>query len=135
MSTPTPVLAAHLGDHSLLISALKSSIILFTPDPAQANTHPKIKIADSEFPLVRSPKILGLYLGTLFSFNNYCVQVANRVRKINNVLKALAGTNWGQQKETLLMPYKSLGRSIANYTVPVWSTHASETNIGKIQRA
>ena len=33
------------------------------------------------------------------------------------------------------MTYKALGRSIANYTAPVWSTNASESNIGKIQRA
>ena len=108
---------------------------LFTPDPAQANTRPKIKIADSEIPLVRSPKLLGVYLDTFFSFNKHCVQVANRVSKRNNVLKALAGTNWGQQKETLLMTYKVLGRSIANYAAPVCSINASETNIGKIQRA
>ena len=32
------------------------------------------------------------------------------------------------------MTYKALGRSIANYAAPVWSTNASESNIGKIQR-
>ena len=56
--------------------------------------------------------------------------MANRVGKRNNVLKALAGTNWGQQKETLLMTYKTLGKSITNSAAPVWSTNASE-----IQRA
>ena len=116
-----------LRANSLLISAPKSSVTLFTPDPAQAHTHPKIKIADSEIPLVRSPKLLGVYLDTFFSFNNHCVQVANRVSKRNNVLKALAGTNWGQQKETLVMTYKALGRSTANYAAPVWSIHACET--------
>ena len=89
-----------LRENSLLISAPKSSVTLFTPDPAQANTRPKIKIADSEIPLVRSPKLLGVYLDTFFSFNKHCIQVANRVSKRNNALKALAGTNWGQQKET-----------------------------------
>ena len=59
--------------------------------------------------------------------------MANRVSKINNVLKALTGTNWGQQKETLLLTYKALGRSIANYAAPVWSTNASDTSLGKIQ--
>ena len=33
------------------------------------------------------------------------------------------------------MTYKALGRSIANYAAPVWSINASESNIGKIQRA
>ena len=54
-----------LRENSLFISSPKSSVTLFTPDPAQANTHPKIKIADSEIPLVRSPKLLGVYLDTL----------------------------------------------------------------------
>ena len=48
-------------------------------------------------------------------------------------MKALAGTNWVQQKETLLLPYKALGRSIANYVAPVWNTNASDTSLGKIQ--
>ena len=39
---------------SLLISAPKSSVTLFTPDPMQVNTNLKIKIDDSELPLVRS---------------------------------------------------------------------------------
>ena len=60
--------------------------------------------------------------------------MANRVNKRNNVLKALAGTNWGQQKETLLLAYKALGRLIANYAESVWSTNASDTSLGKIQR-
>ena len=54
--------------------------------------------------------------------------------KRNNVLNALAGTNCGQQKETLLLTYKALGRSIANYAAPVWSTNASDTSLEKIQR-
>ena len=135
VNTYLTAMSRSLWENSLLISAPKSSVTLFTRDPAQANTRPKIKIADSKLPLVRSPKILGVYLDTFFSFNNHCVQVANRVSKRNNVLKALAVTNWGQQKETLLMTYKALRRSIANYAAPVWSINVSESNIGQIQRA
>ena len=123
-----------LRNNSLLISAPKSTVTLFTPAPKQANTHPKIKISDAEFPLVHNQKLLGVYLDTFFSFNTHCVQVANRVSKRNNVLKALAGTNWGQQKGTLLLTYKALGRSIANNVAPFWSTNASDTSLGKIQR-
>ena len=82
-----------LRENSLLKSAPKSSVTLFTQYPAQDNTRPKIKIADSELPLVRIPRLLGVYLDTFFSFNKHCVQVANRVSKRNNVLKALACTN------------------------------------------
>ena len=61
--------------------------------------------------------------------------MVNIVSKRNNVLKALAGTNWGQQKEELLLAYKALGRSIANYAAPVWSTNASDTSLENIQHS
>ena len=34
---------------------------------------------------------------------------------------------WGQEKETLLMTYKALKRSIINYAAPVWSINTSNT--------
>ena len=110
----------------LLISAPKSSVTLFTPDPAQANTRPKIKIADSELPLVRSPKILGVYLDTFFIQQSLRTS-GQQSQQRNNVLKAFACTNWAQKKVTLLMTCKALGRSIANYAAPAWSINASES--------
>ena len=112
---------AYLKDNSLLISAMKSTVTLFSPDPHQTKTHPRILIEDSQLPLAQCPKILGVYLDTSLSFNKHIGYVAERVSSRNNILKALAGTSWGQQKETLLMTYKAVGRSIINYAAPVWS--------------
>ena len=67
------------------------------------------------------------------------IQQAQRLRTSesrngrNNILKALAGTSWGQQKETLLMTYKTVGRSIINYAAPVWSTNLHDTNYRNTQ--
>ena len=49
-------MSCFLRDNSLLISAPKSTVTLFTLDPKQANTHPKIKISDAQIPLVRNPR-------------------------------------------------------------------------------
>ena len=57
-------ITAYLKDNSLLISALKSSVALFTPDTHQAKTHPRILIEDSRLPLVKCPKILGVHMDT-----------------------------------------------------------------------
>ena len=106
---------------------------LFSPDPHQAKTHPIILIEDSHLPLVQCPNILGVYLDTSLSFNKHNGHVAERVSSRNNILKALAGTSWGQQKETLLMTYKAVGRSIIIYAAPVWSTNRHDTNYRNIQ--
>ena len=86
-------------------SAPKSIVTVFTTDPMQANTHPKIKISDAGLHLVRNPKLLGVYLNTLFSFNANYVQMANRLSERNNC-----------------------------QAPPVWSTNASDTCLEKIQR-
>ena len=52
---------------------------------------------------------------------------------MNNILKALAGTAWGQQKETLLMTYKAVGRSIINYAEHVWSPNLNNADYTKIK--
>ena len=67
---------AYLKDNSLLISAPKSTVTLFSPDPHQAKTHPRILIEDSQLPLVQCPKILGVYLDTSLSFNKHSGYVA-----------------------------------------------------------
>ena len=85
--------------------------------------------------LLRSPKILGVILDPSISFHKHCNHVSNRIDKRNNMLKALAGSSWGQDKETLLMTYNALGKSIANYAAPVWSTNASDSSFKRIQAA
>ena len=69
------------------------------------------------------------------SFHKHCNYVSDRTDKRNNMLKALAGSSWGQDKETLLLTYNALGKSIANYAAPVWSTNASDSSFKKIQTA
>ena len=125
----------YLKDNSLLIYAPKSTVTLFTPDKHQFQMHPDIILEDTQLPLERSPKILGVIMDPSLSFHKHCGYVSDRIDKRNNMLKALAGSSWGQDKETLLMTYNALGKSIANYAAPVWSTNASDSSFKKIQTA
>ena len=125
----------YLRENSLLISAPKSTVTLFTPDKHQFQTHPDITLEDTQLPLERSPKILGVILDPSLSFHKHYTDVSDRIHKRNNLLKALAGSSWGQEKETLLLTYIALGKSIASYAVPVWSTNASDSSFKKIQTA
>ena len=69
------------------------------------------------------------------SFHKHCNYVSDGIDKRNNMLKALTGSSWGQDKETLLMTYNTLRKSIANYAAPVWGTNASDSSFKKIQTA
>ena len=70
-----------------------------------------------------------------FSFHKHCTYVSDRIDKSNNMLKALAGSSWGQDKKTLVLTYNALDKSIATYAAPIWSTYASDSSFKKIQTA
>ena len=78
-----------------------------------ANTHSRIKISNTELPLVRKPILLGVYLIPYFHLMLTAYKWPTESVK-KQCLEGIAGTNWGQQKKTLLLTYKTLGRSIAN---------------------
>ena len=61
--------------------------------------------------------------------------MSDRIDKKNNMLKALAGSSWRQEKETLQLTYNTLGKYIASYAAPVWSTNTSDSSFKKIQTA
>ena len=82
----------YLKDNSLLISAPKSTVTLFTPDEHQFQMHPDITIEDKRLPLGHSPKILGVIMDPAISFHKHCNYVSDRIDKRNNMLMALAGS-------------------------------------------
>ena len=125
----------YLKDNSLLISAPKSTVTLFTPAKHPFQMHPDITLEDTQLPLERSPTILGVIMDQFLSFHKHCNYVSDRIDKRNNMLKALAGSSWGQEKKSLLLTYNTLGKSIASYAASVWSTTASDLSFKKIQTA
>ena len=125
----------YLKDNSLLISAPKSTVTLFNPDKHQFQMHPVITHEDTQLPLERNPKILGVIMDPSLSIHRHCNYVSDRIDKRHNMLKALTGSSWGQDMETLLLTYNALGKSIASYAAPVWSTNASNSSLRKIQTA
>ena len=49
------------------------------------------------------------------------------------VIKALTGTTWGKQKETLVATYKAIMRPTLEYASSIWSPMASLASINKLQ--
>ena len=125
----------YLKNNLHLISAPKSTVTLFAPVKHQFQMHPDITLENTQLPLERRPKILGVIMDPSISFHMHCNYVSDRIDKRNNMLKTLARSSWGHDKETLLLTYNALGKSIAIYAAPVWITNASDLSFKNIQTA
>ena len=111
-------------------STAKSTVTPFTPDTHEHHLHPQVKLADQVLPLERKPIVLGVTLDTYLTFTQHCNVIAVKVHQRNNVLKALAGSTWGCDEETMLTTYQAFFRSIFSYCYPVWPPLLDDTNIG-----
>jgi len=112
------------SNRGLTISVTKSHATLFTSDTHQSRLDPGVTLAGQPLPLCRHPKILGVTLDPHFTFSDHATSTANRARARLNILRALAGTSWGQSKETITTTYNS------PYLVPQLqdSHHKTSTN-------
>ncbi|KAF2359541.1 hypothetical protein FHG87_009713, partial [Trinorchestia longiramus] len=68
-----------------------------------------------------------------FTFTRHINTIYDRAGHRLSILKALAGSSWGQQKETIILTYKALINSIVTYTAPIWFPNASPSSIAKLQ--
>ena len=117
------------------MSTAKSTVTVFTSDTHEHHIHSQVMLADRVLPLKKKPKVLGVTLDTNLIFTQHCNNIAEKVQQRNNVLKALASSTWGCNKETLLTTYQAIGRSILSYCCPVWTPSPKDTNWCRLQRA
>ena len=119
----------------LTVSTAKFTVTLFTPDTHEHHLHPQVKLADQVLPLENKQKVLGVTLDIHLTFTQHCNNIAVKVHQRNNVLKALACSTWGRDKETLLTTYQAIGRSILSYCCPVWTPSHKDNNWSRLQLA
>ena len=124
------------ADRKLLsLSPSKSSISFFTPDRArESNVHPQVSIAGQVLPLNKNPKILGVKLDPHFTFGAHVKDVVKSAREKLRILRSLAGSSWGCQKETLLASYKIYVEPTINYASAVWAPNACKSSFDALQK-
>ena len=91
----------------LRISLNKSSVTLFTPWTKQSNHRPDVSLGNHPLLLEKFPKILGVTFDTHFNFSTHVKNIITRAAPRINLLKAVAGSTWGHDRDTVLLIFKS----------------------------
>ena len=120
---------------NLFISPSKSTATVFTTATNEVNEELPIQIGDEPVPTVKKPKFLGITFDNLHNFRQHTSDLRNKLNTKNNVLKALTGTDWGKEKETILSTYKAIGQSLINYGCPIWTPAISNSAWDQLQVA
>ena len=117
-------------ERNLMISAQKSSATLFSTWSNEASINLPIFIDGQAVPTIKDPKVLGVTLDPMLSFKPHSQKLNERVRARD---KALAGSSWGTDKETLTTTYKATSKSLLDYCCPIWTPSLSDTSWSQLQ--
>ncbi|XP_053968826.1 uncharacterized protein LOC128870250 [Anastrepha ludens] len=112
---------------NLQLSLTNSTATLFPTWTKEIKLSLKIKVDGTPIPTVNNSKIFDVTFDSLLSFSVHTTAIATKVQNRNKVLKSLAGSTWGKDKELLLSKFKAIGRPVLNYAAPVWSPGTSDT--------
>ena len=121
------VLYTWFQDRNLQISAPKSSATIFTTFSNEVNIELPIFIMGSKVPTLQDPKLLGVKFDPMLNFKHHITDLKHKVTSRNNILKSLAGSTWGCDKEVLLTTHNAINKSCLSYCAPVWTPSISET--------
>ena len=118
---------------NLQLSFEKSTVTVFTSWTKEVSTPVSVNINGHLLPNVSNPKLLGITFDQMLTFNAHANAIRTKMKTRNNALKAIAGSDWGKDKETIITTYKAIGRPILNYAAPIWSPQISQTHWTNLQ--
>jgi hypothetical protein len=113
------------------MSPSKCNFLHFTKATNPAESLPDFKLFNEILPQVSSVKFLGITFDTRLNFIEHITQLRQKCFSRLNIIKILASKEWALSVETLCLVYKSLIRSIIEYSALI-SSVISETNFKSI---
>ena len=87
-----------------------------------------LTVNNSTIPVMSEVNLLGVTYDNMLNFGEQVRSNKEKLQRRNNILKKIAGSDWGCAKETLTVTYKAIGRSVFNYGARIWASAISKTN-------
>ena len=128
-------LEAWLRKWRLCMSPTKCKYVLFSKDPKSKSKFLNLKLFNTQIPKVEYIKFLGLSLDSHMSFNLMVEEVSDKCSKMLNILKIISHRSWKLEQNTLVNVYKSLIRSIMDYSAIIYPllSNQNKKKINSIQ--
>ncbi|GFT36000.1 probable RNA-directed DNA polymerase from transposon BS [Trichonephila clavipes] len=119
--------------HKLIFNVSKSTSSFFTTNRRLYNYQPQIFMESKSLLYEKHPKYLGYILDPEILSNKHIDYVINKGRRRLDLLKYIAGRDWGADAGTLRLTYTSLIRPVLEYGSQIYFS-ASRTNLAKLNR-
>ena len=119
------------GNWAMKINAMKTKFTIFSLSPKDENV--KLCIDDHKIEKEDTPKYLGVHFDPRLTWKNQINNCQKIGVKRTQLLKKLAGTNWGASSDILKQTYTGYVRPALEYGISAWG-NCSKTQMEKLDR-
>ena len=121
----------------VLIAAEKTEALVLSSDPWEVNAkcRPRLVLCGSPVGYNAEPVILGVKFDSQLRFGPQAREATARLRARVNIMRALAGTSWGADEDTLRALYVGYARPSATYAAGVWASFIAKSHLRRLESA
>ena len=112
----------------LTLNATKSEVAFFTKCKDGSYT-PKIRIDGSEVPVVKNPRLLGVYLDRGLTFKYHAQKTSREAAEKLFIMSRVAHSTWGWAKKGVKRLYHMFIGSKMNYAASAWQPSLAPSNV------
>ena len=123
-----------LATNRMEVAPGKCSITLITPFNREYAAQPRVTLNGIPIPVEPTLHVLGVTLDRSTTFKPHVQEVSARARSRLNVLRAVAGTTYGNSKESVTALYKQYVRPVMEYACPAWTPGLARIHHDTLQR-
>ena len=103
------------------------------PNTNDTSWEPELYAKGEKMEVVSSYKFLGVDIDKGLRFNEHIERIVTKCRKRVNILRCLAGKDWGNSPESMRRMYIKYIRSVLEYRSSSWAPWISKTNLQKLE--
>ena len=111
----------------------KTQLMIISTSREDREWKPKLLLNDIQLEVVKEYKFLGVIIDNQLTFNSHVKKIIAKGRKRNNILRCLAGKDWGQNVDSQKALYATYIRSAAEYASPAWYPWVAKNTQDKIE--
>ena len=129
------ILGKFCDEWKLKVNTLKTVYTIFSTSPNVSKEEPSLFIDGNILKKELNPTYLGVKLDTRLTLSEHMKEVKKKADKRLNIVKKLASTSWGADKNTLRQLFIGYVRSSMDYSLILQSicSESSQQTIDKIQ--
>ena len=118
----------------MVLNSDKTQVMVITTGKKDSDWVPNLKLDGRQLEVVKEYRFLGVIIDSGLRFNSHIKKVIGKCKRRNNILRCLAGKDWGQSMETQKALYSTYIRSALEYASAAWYPWISDTAKRDLER-